>query len=56
MSVTPAALPPLIEARCPECNALLFKARLPPGTWIEIYCKRCPAPKKEPIVIERKAA
>ena len=51
----PEPLPPISEPRCPKCGTLLFRARLPPGVWIEIICKRCTG-KKTPIVIERKAA
>lgn len=49
MSTIPR-LRPLTDVRCPKCNTLLYRARIGPGTWIQIRCKRC----KE--LVERKAA
>jgi hypothetical protein len=31
----------LTEERCPHCGALLYRAKLPPGSVVEIVCHGC---------------
>ena len=33
--------PPATELRCKRCNRLLMKARLMPGTWVQVKCPKC---------------
>lgn len=49
METKPTPLPPLREERCPTCKGLLFRARLPPGSEIEIVCRSCRHPK--PVIV-----
>jgi phage FluMu protein Com len=39
----PKPLPDLKQVRCPDCGRMLAKARLTPGSRIEIQCKHCKA-------------
>ena len=39
----PRPMPDLTQIRCPGCGRMLAKARLMPGSRLEIQCKHCKA-------------